>query len=283
MTELAEHWRRWIGRSKEISDQIEPMRACAMQATLDDPGKTLEAGDGLPPLWHWLYFWEPEAHAALGPDGMAARGEFLPPINLEQRMFAGARVKFVKPVIIGQPAKRRSRVAKIERKKGRSGPLVFVTLQHETADAQGTCIQEEQDLVFRAPTPGQHPPAGERAPAVTPWRQQIKPDPLMLFRYSALTFNGHRVHYQHSYATEEEGYPGLVVHGSLLATLMVGLVRKHLPEAKMTWFECRAKRPIYDTSPFTVGGRKAADEKSAELWVTDASGYLAVLGRAQVA
>ena len=284
MTELEEHWRRWIGRTKEASEAIEPMRACAMQATLDDDGEPLKQGDPLPPLWHWLYFWEPTPHSALSADGHSARGQFLPPINLPRRAIAGGRIKFLRPLTIGAAATRRSRVSDIKRKTGRSGRLVFVTLQHETADEQGPCIQEEQDLVFRAAgKPGEPLPAGERGPAVVRWRHQVEPDPLLLFRYSALTFNGHRIHYQQSYATEEEGYSGLVVHGSLLATMMAALVCRQVPDQQITWLDFRAVRPVFDTQPFNVGGRPSEDGQGAEVWVTDAGGYLAMTGNVKLA
>ncbi len=281
MTELEEHWRRWIGRTKESSEVIEPMRARAMQATLDDEGAPLDKGDPLPPLWHWLYFWDPTPHSALGADGHSARGQFMPPINLARRAIAGGRVKFLRPLEIGAAAKRRSRISDIRRRQGRSGKLVFVTLQHETADATGACIQEELDIVFRdAGKPGDILP-GDRGPAVVRWRNQVTADPLLLFRYSALTFNGHRIHYQESYATEEEGYPGLVVHGSLLATMMAALVRRHVPDRPLTWLEFRAVRPVFDTHPFNVGGKPDPDGNSAEIWVTDHAGFLAMTGKAR--
>ena len=216
MTEPLEHWRRWIGRSQEDSDVIDVLRARAMQATSsNDTAAPLVAGDPLPPLWHWLYFWSTEPHLSLGPDGHAARGgQFLPPINLPRRMWAGGSFTFVKPLTIGAPATRRSTITDITRKQGSSGQLAFVKVEHEISDDQGPCLKEIQDIVFRqAPRPGEAPEPGEAAPAVLPWRNKVTPDPVLLFRYSALTFNGHRIHYDLNYATEEEGYPGLVVHG----------------------------------------------------------------------
>jgi 3-methylfumaryl-CoA hydratase len=275
MTEPLEHWRRWIGRSQETSEVIDLVRARAMQATLDDAAPPLEAGDPLPPLWHWLYFWDATAHATLGPDGHAARGEFLPPVNLPRRMLAGGRIQFLRPLAAGSMAKRRSTVADISKKHGSSGQLAFVTIEHEISDKTGPCIQEQQDIVFRELSkPGEVPHRGEAAPAVLPWRQ---------FRYSALTFNGHRIHYDLKYATEEEGYPGLVVHGSLLATLMAGLVHRQAPDRQITSFQYRAMRPVFDTAPFTIGGRQAQDGASADLWIADSGGTLAVKGQAGLA
>lgn len=284
MTEPLEYWRRWLGRTQEISEVIDLLRARAMQATLDDPEPPLEAGGPLPPLWHWLYFRSVAPHAALGPDGHAAGGEFLPPINLPRRMLAGGRIKFLRPLPASAMAKRRSTIADVRRKQGRTGQLVFVTLEHEIAAKSGPCIQEAQDVVFReAARPGENPSQDDAAPAILPWRHKVTPDPLLLFRYSALTFNGHRIHYDLRYATDGEGYPGLVVHGSLLAISMADLVRRQAPERQITALQYRALRPVFDTGPFNVGGRLAEDGASAELWIADPGGILAMTGRADLA
>ncbi len=284
MNEPLENWQRWVGRTEDASEVVDLLRARALQATLDETDAPLKAGGPLPPLWHWLYFWTLSPYSTLGPDGHAARGEFLPPVHLTRRMLAGGRLKVLRPLALGAMATRRSTIAEVSRKRGRSGELVFVTIHHEISDKSGPCIQEAQDVVFRhAAKPGEKLPQGERAPAILPWRHQVTPDPLLLFRYSALTFNGHRIHYDKRYATEEEGYPGLVVHGSLLATLMAGLVRRQAPERQVTGFEFRAHRPVFDTAPFTAGGRLAKDKASAELWIADSSGTLAMTGKAYLA
>jgi 3-methylfumaryl-CoA hydratase len=283
MTDTLDHLRRWVGRTQEIGEVVDLLRARALQATLDDPAPALEAGEPLPPLWHWLYFWSVTPEAGLGPDGHAARGEFLPPVNLPRRMLAGGRLTFLRPLTAGSMAKRRSTVAEVSAKQGSSGRLVFVTLAHEISDKAGPCIREEQDIVFREPAKPGEIPRREAAPAVLPWRQQVTPDPVLLFRYSALTFNGHRIHYDLKYATEEEGYPGLVVHGPLLATLMAGLVRRQAPDRQVTGFRYRAVRPVFDTAPFTVGGRLARDGTGADLWIADSSGTLAVRGGVDLA
>ncbi len=277
-------WRTWVGRVEESRDTIDLLRARAMQAALDDPGAPLGPGDALPPLWHWLYFWTLAPQAELGPDGHAARGGFLPPIDLPRRMWAGSRVSFPRPLPIGAAATRRSEIAEVSLKEGRSGPLAFVTVRHQVATDEGICIEEEQDLVYRAaPTPGQEPRAGEPAPREAAWRREMPPDPVLLFRYSALTFNGHRIHYDLKFTTEAEGYPGLLVHGPLLATLMVDLARRERPEARVVGFEFRAQRPIFDTAPYVVAGAPAADGTSAEVWVADANGCYASRGRVDLA
>ncbi len=278
-----EGWRAWVGRSEESSDTIDPLRARAMQAALDDPAPPLEAGDALPPLWHWLYFWTVAPEAALGPDGHAARGGFLPPIDLPRRMWAGSRVSFPRPLPVGARATRRSEIAEVNIKEVRSGPLAFVKVRHQVATEEGVCIEEEQDLVYRAaPAPGAEPRPGELAPATSVWCRAMPPDPVLLFRYSALTFNGHRIHYDLKFTTEVEGYPGLVVHGPLLATLMADLVRRERPEARIARFEIRAQRPIFDTAPFVVAGAPDSGGAGAEVWVTDPYGCYASRGRVEL-
>jgi 3-methylfumaryl-CoA hydratase len=248
-----EAWRAWVGRVEAVSDSIDPLRARAMQAALDDPAPPLTPGDALPPLWHWLYFWTVAPEAELGPDGHAARGGFLPPIDLPRRMWAGSRVSFPRPLPLGAAATRRSEITEVSLKEGRNGTLAFVTVRHQVSTEAGVCVEEEQDIVYR------------------------------LFRYSALTFNGHRIHYDHKFTTEVEGYPGLVVHGPLLATLMVELARQERPEARVTRFEFRAERPVFDTASYLVAGAPAADGASADVWVTDPDGHYASRGRVDLA
>ncbi len=280
----ADAWQDWIGREQTRGDTLDLNRARAMQVTLDDPRATLEAGDALPPLWHWLYFWSATPGAALGPDGHAARGGFLPPIELPRRMWAGSRLAFHRDLPLGARATRRSRISDIRFKEGRSGQLAFVTLRHELS-AQGTlCITDEHDIVYReAAGPESKPDPDEDAPPEATWTREVRPDPILLFRYSALTFNGHRIHYDHPYTTGVEGYPGLIVHGPLLATLMVELIRTAMPQARIARFQFRALSPIFDTAPFCVAGKLNGDKQVADLWVANPNGKLAMRGRADLA
>ncbi|GAB4228770.1 MAG: MaoC family dehydratase N-terminal domain-containing protein [Kiloniellaceae bacterium] len=274
-----QEWSQWVGRSETLRDEIAAGRAQAMQATLDDAEPLLHPGDALPPLWHWVYFWSLAPTASLGPDGHAARGGFLPPIPLPRRMWAGSRVAFPKPLEVGAEVTRRSTIKSVAQKTGRSGPLAFVTVEHIIADGEGPCIVEEHDIVYRAAgEKGAALPAGEAPPEDAAWRQEVVPSPVLLFRYSALTFNGHRIHYDQPYTTQEEGYPGLIVHGPLLATMMIGQLRRHLPEAHATRFAFRAKRPIFDVRPFTVCGAPDESSRRADLWVEDPDGFLAMQG-----
>jgi len=277
-------WQDWVGRGQTLEDTIDPCRARALQASLDDAGAPLDAGDPLPPLWHWMYFWTLAQGSTLGPDGHAARGGFLPPIDLPRRMWAGSRVTFNHPLPLGAAATRRSTIAGIRFKEGRSGQLAFVTVRHEVSAQGALCITDEQDIVYReAAKPGGKDAPGEDAPKDTTWTRRIDPDPVLLFRYSALTFNGHRIHYDQPYATGVEGYPGLIVHGPLLATLMVELARIEIPRTRIAQFQFRALSPIFDTAPFTVAGRLDEDKKGADLWIANPQGRLAMRGRIDLA
>lgn len=269
--------RDWIGNTLELDDVIDATRARAMQATLDrEP--SLAKGDPLPALWHWLYFWEMPPASALGSDGHAARGGFLPPIDLPHRMWAGGRLRFQRPLKVGAAARKTSTVASVTEKQGRSGRLAFVTVRHDIADSDGACVVEEQDIVYREVRRSSAPTPGEPAEADATWSRRVAPDPVLLFRYSALTFNGHRIHYDQPYATAHEGYPGLIVHGPLLATLLVDLYMREGRQPPPSAFEFRAVRPVFDTAAFELRGRP--NETGAHLWVAEADGYLAIEGRA---
>jgi len=270
-----EKLREWVGRTHAVEDFAAPFPVRALIATFDenDPDPTI--GDPLPPLWHWLYFLDTAPQSKLGPDGHAERGDFLPPVPLPRRMWAGGRLDFHHPLQVGDEITRTSRIVAIDAKAGRSGTLVFVTLRHEISNARGLAISEEHDIVYRdAPQPGAPAPTPQPAPADGTFSRRIVPDPVLLFRYSALTFNGHRIHYDRSYVTETEGYPGLVVHGPLIATLLVDLLRRERPQSRLRRFAFTAMRPLFDIHPFTVCGRLGAD-RLVQLWARDHEGFLA--------
>jgi len=190
-------------------------------------------------------------------------------------MWAGSRLQWHAPLQVGDAIQRTSRIASVAHKAGRTGDLVFVKVQHEVRRGSTPCISEEQDIVYRAlAQPGDVSPAPEAAPTDAVWSREIVPDPVLLFRYSALTFNGHRIHYDRSYATEQEGYAGLVVHGPMIATLLVELARRERPGAQVAAFSFKAVRPTLDLHPFRVCGKPAADGKSAKLWAHDHEGWL---------
>ncbi len=264
----------WVGRSETLRDTIGPTPVIALNATLDHEPMTTVPGTPLPPLWHWLYFLPMHRHSEIGPDGHAKRGGFLPPVPLPRRMWAGSRFEFRSPVRIGDAVERTSTIADVTRKDGRSGALVFVKVRHEVRcnGAADPAIVEFHDIVYRdAKKPGDIDPppvAAERGE----WRRTIVPDDVLLFRYSALTFNGHRIHYDRKYVTGVEGYPGLIVHGPLIATLLMDLVRRHAPDAQVTSFRFKAVRPTFDLHPFEVHGRR--DGHTVRLWAQDHEGWL---------
>jgi len=264
----------WIGKSETATDVLTATPARALAATLD-LARTFEQGDALPPPWHWQYFLSMSPLAEAGPDGHPKRGEFLPPVPLPRRMWAGSRMEFHRRLRIGDAVTRVSRIADVALKEGRSGALVFVKVRHEIAVGEDTALVDEHDIVYRdLPKPGDVISPGRKAPAQGAWRREIRPDPVLLFRYSALTYNSHRIHYDQPYVTSVEGYPGLIVHGPLLATLLLDLLLRERPKANVTHFEFRAMRPVFDTAPFFVCGEPAADGASARLWIADAEGLL---------
>jgi 3-methylfumaryl-CoA hydratase len=270
------HLREWIGKTESASDQVTPAPIAALSATLDIENRPPRAGDALPPLWHWLYFLGLHRQSQLSSEGLASRGGFLPPVPLPRRMWAGGRLEFVRAMRVGETYTRTSRIADVQHKEGRTGPLVFVVARHEIGNADGIAIAEEQDIVYRDQAKrGEPAPAARPAPARAAWERAVQPAEVLLFRYSALTFNGHRIHYDRRYATETEGYPGLVVHGPLIATLLLDLLRRQMPEAQVARLEFRAASPLFDTGPFKVNG-KPDDGKMVALWASSADGNLAM-------
>lgn len=263
--------RQWIGKTESRSDVITPVPIAALAATLD-----IETPSGpLPPLWHWLFFLPIHRQSELGPDGHPRRGGFLPPVALPRRMWAGGRLHFHQPLRAGETVARSSTIADVQWKEGRTGPLVFVLVRHEISGERGIAISEEHDIVYRGPSA---PSPKTPAPDGASWERTVHPGDVLLFRYSALTFNGHRIHYDRRYATEVEGYPGLVVHGPLIATLLAGLVKQPISR-----FEFRAVSPLFDTGPFSVCGKPDGDGKTVALWAKDAAGNLAMTATAGLA
>jgi 3-methylfumaryl-CoA hydratase len=269
----------WVGRSRAAEDTATAVPVRSLAATLDLALSPENPGDPIPPAWHWLYFLATAAQAELGPDGAEARGEFLPPVELPRRMWAGGSFVFHQPLRLGERIRRVSTIRTITRKTGRQGPLVFVTLGHEIAGESGLAADEEHIIVYRpAARPGEAAVPLD-APADAAWRRIVPPDPVLLFRFSALTFNGHRIHYDRPYATGTEGYPGLVVHGPLQALLLLELARAAMPKRPVRRFEYRALAPIFDTAAFSVNGVPEGD--GARLWTADGDGHLGMTGRAE--
>ena len=272
----------WTGRQEILEDLVTPVPVAALSAALDRDDPKPGPGAVLPPLWHWLYFLPLHKQSEIGPDGHAKRGGFLPPVPLPRRMWAGGRLTFHHPIQVGETMRRTSTIADVSFKDGRTGPLVFVLVRHEIANSAGVALVEEHDIVYRdVPQPSDPAPSSRPARSDAVWRREIHPDDVLLFRYSALTFNGHRIHYDRRYVTEVEGYPGLIVHGPLIATLLADLLRRHV-KARMTAFRFRAVRPLFDTADFLVCGAPASDRSTVALWAQDAEGFLAMEAEAEI-
>src|SRR5437870_8968078 len=255
----------WIGKTETVTDIVTATPYAALSATLDRAPERPPAGTPLPPLWHWLYFLPLYRQSEVGADGHAKRGGFLPPVPLPRRMWAGSQFEFNQPLRVGDRISRVSTIADVTEKSGRTGPLVFVKVRHEIRanDEVSPAIVEFHDIVYReAPKPGDVLPPPKAAPAQTRWHRRWVPDDVLLFRYSALTFNGHRIHYDRKYVTDVEGYPGLIVHGPLIATLLMDLVRRNAPDADVATFRFKAVRPTFNLNPLRVNGQLHDDGKT---------------------
>lgn len=275
-----EHLRTWVGRVRTDTDTAGVRHASLMAATVDRRGEPLRPGDPLPALWHWIYFLEGLPPGELGRDGHPARGGFLPPVPLSNRMWAGGRVAFEAPIALGAAMQKRSRVQSVEHKRGRSGDLVFVTVLHEILVDGARAIREEHDIVYRdAPAPGATPAAPEVAP-VARFTREVRPDSTMLFRYSALTFNGHRIHYDLDYCRKVEGYENLVIHGPLSATWLAGYAEE-VTGSRLRAFTYKGVRPA------PLGGalrlNAIVEGPRLELWTTLADGAVSMRASAELA
>ena len=271
----------WVGRTQATEDLAAPFPVRALAATFDADDPEPRSGDPLPPLWHWLYFLDAAPQSKIGADGHAERGDFLPPVPLPRRMWAGSRFSFDgEPVRVGDTIGRTSEIKSVEPKSGSTGSMVFVTVKHTISGPRGVSFVEEHDIVYReAAKPGEQPKAPRPAPTDATWTRTIVPDPVLLFRFSALTFNGHRIHYDHPYVTGTEGYPGLIVHGPLLGMLQIELARRANADKIPRSFEFRALPPVFSGPAFSVQARRETDG-SVTTWIADPKGGLAQQGKA---
>lgn len=272
MDTQAAQFSNWIGSTQCHRDLLTLAPVQAMAATLNKSGVAIREGFELPPLWHWLYFLNPVPGADLAADGHPVKGGFLPPIELPRRMWAGGRFDFHQALHIGEQVKKTSTIKSVKLKRGRSGQLAFVCIEHKYSGDNGLALREEHDIVYRE-NPSERASANisTTAPAAAPERadfqKSVTPDPVLLFRYSALTFNGHRIHYDRDYVTDTEGYPGLIVHGPLLATLLLDLLMQNVSGYRLHKFEFRALHPVFDLNKFEVCGSLPDAEGRCSLWI----------------
>ncbi|MFD0059799.1 MaoC family dehydratase N-terminal domain-containing protein [Streptomyces sp. NPDC056690] len=267
---LARYLDAWAPAPVSLDDPVAAAPVAALSQVLDQEAAVATEGEPLPPLWHWLHFLEWPAQRELGADGHPAHGHFLPPLPDRRRMFAGGRAEFTAPLRVGVPARRTSSLAKVEIKRGRTGEMAFVTVRHDIAQEGETRVTEEQDLVYRTGedegrSGGFGLDLGEAEPADADWRLTLRPSPTLLFRYSALTANAHRIHYDEPYVRDVEGYPGLVVHGPLLVQLMLELARREAPEREIHTLSYRLRKPVFAGEQVCALGDVADDGGSAGL------------------
>jgi 3-methylfumaryl-CoA hydratase len=258
-----------IGRTRKQIDALDPVRAAALHATLGRPGPVPEVGDPLPPFWHYAYFWDMVPAAGLGRDGHPMVGGFLPDTGLPRRMWAGGTLTFDTPAVLGAEATKTSRILDATVKQGRSGRLAVVRVEHVLKQGDDIRMREVQDLIYREdPAPGAPAPTPPEARRDEAERRSAAFDPTLLFRYSALTFNGHRIHYDRDYCREVEGYPGLVVHGPLLAQLLIHMAEDLLGGVRT--FRFRATAPLFDFEPADLCARPS--DGGLDLWVRGPDG-----------
>lgn len=258
---ISSRYGAWIGRQDVTRDLIAGTPAEALAATFNHGRSSYEEGVPLPGPWIWLYFLPRAPMSDVGPDGHPKRGGFLPPVDLPRRMWAGSRMAFHKPVRIGDIAERRSTILRVEEKAGRSGALVFVTVQHDISVGGELAIRDEHDIVYVGIPEQFAPPPRVDLPPVD-WSERVTADPVLLFRYSALTFNGHRIHYDRQYCLDVEHYPGLVVHGPLQASLLFDAAIRRNPDREARSFEFRAVRPFFDFDAISINGRTDSPDET---------------------
>jgi len=266
----------FLHRTEEREAQAHPESARLLLATLDRDDREFAAGSPLPLLWHWLYFPPMIRQGALGGDGHTRDSGLLPDVPfLPRRMWAGSRLRCTTPLRVGESITRRSEVVSLTPKIGNSGRLLFVGLRHVLRGKSGGEIVEEQDIVLREPARGSSRPPKPTTPRAADFECTVTPTPTLLFRFSALTFNAHRIHYDHPYATDVEGYEGLVVHGPLMAVLMLDLLDRQRPDAKIRNFTFKAMSPAFAPHPLAV--KAEATDAGVDLWI-ESAGHVASTG-----
>ena len=266
------HLRQWIGRTSEATDVVTAQLVRGLRATLFMEIGDPRHGDAVPFTTHWCLGQPVYPMSELGPDGHPARGGFLPPVPLPRRMWAGGELEFLETLRVGDEVTRTSRIADVTMKTGSTGALCFVSVDHQITTPRGTALRERQDIVYRdvsaAPSV---PPKSPAPPPVAQHRESHMADPVLLFRYSALTFNGHRIHYDREYVTKVEGYPGLIFHGPMQAAFMVEFAAKLRGGQPPRKFSYRGVQPLFEGSEFSINANQT--DTGMELWTANSAGH----------
>ena len=281
-----ENLRQHLGRRLDSTDVVAPGPANMLRLTFGRAEPEFRVGDALPPGWHVLYFLPRYRPEELRPDGSPLDAGVVPPMPLPRRMFAGERLRFHRPIRIGDTLRRETELADISMKKGGTGTLVFATVVNRIFAPDGLALDEERRTVFREEVKQgerNQAPRREAPPSDVPWRRTVAPDPVLLFRFSALTFNSHRIHYDRRWAMEVEGYPGLVVHGPLTSTLLIDFARDHNPGRAFVTYTTQARAPLFDTAAVELRGRPTADGRGCELWAVTPEGTVRMSAQAELA
>lgn len=281
MTEDLQQLKSWIGKKEVIEERAAVGRVQGLAALLDNAESPKECGP-VGPMGHWCYFKPRVRQSEIGPDGHPKRGGFMPPVPLPRRMFGGFRTTYHQPLVLGEMMRKEAVIENVDIKDGRTGKLVICTVKNRFSGENGLSIEEEQDYIYRNNPPAASDNTGGNsgetghAPDDFVWSQEITPDPVMLFRYSACTFNGHRIHYDHKYVTEVEGYPGLIVQGPLIATFLMELAIANNPDAQPKTYSFQARSPLFCNEPFKVVGKPTAD--GCDVWSITPRGTLSATG-----
>jgi 3-methylfumaryl-CoA hydratase len=270
-----DHLSEWIGNKETLEETISAVPLQRMAATLDREPREIVVGEEVPALWHWIYFLAPTRASELGRDGHAALGHFMPPVPLPRRMWAGGKFKFIKPLLVGDLARKESTIRALTIKQGRTGKLCFVEVEHSIFVGEEMRFSETHNIVYRdAKQPGEDKILPPETPQNPEWTREIIPNSTLLFRYSALTFNAHRIHYDLDFCRHQEGYPGLVFHGPLTATLLLELALQNNPGRSLKSYEFKALSPLFDNAPFSLNGKR--DGTKTEMWAANADNRLAM-------
>ena len=281
-----EHLEQFIGRRQVSTDVVTAGPANQLRLTFVRDEGELRPGDPLPPGWHILYFLPQFSSDQLRPDGSPAESGVVPPLPLPRRMFAGERLRFHRPIRIGETLTRETELTDLAVKTGGTGTLVFATVLSRFSGPEGLALEEERRTVFREEVRAgerNRAPRREVVPDDVPWRRRTTPDPVRLFRFSALTFNSHRIHYDRPWAMDVEGYPGLVVHGPFTSTLLIDFARDENPGRAFATYTTQARAPLFDTAPFELRGRPVDDGRGCELWAVTPDGTVAMSARVEFA